>query len=286
MKFYGTSAAEAIPNPFCDCFLCNHARKAGGKDIRTRSMFRLSEQIVIDLGADSLMQAIAYGDFRNLEHVLITHSHEDHFAYMMMGVRKMATHRKETPLIYYLTDKAYDIIDFYRNNTPILKGSVKELEENNIIQFKKLEFYQEYQVGNVKVIPFKGNHFGNMDENAANYLITMDDGKILFYGLDTGYYLEETFEKLKNYKFDYFISECTFGNAPDRPEKPHGHLDIPSCMLVFKRLLEQGTINENTKIYLTHINHCHTATHQDMVDYFTKTDFPCEIQVAYDGMEI
>lgn len=232
------------------------------------------------------MQAIAYGDFRNLEHVLITHSHEDHFAYMMMGVRKMATHRKETPLIYYLTDKAYDIIDFYRNNTPILKGSVKELEENNIIQFKKLEFYQEYQVGNVKVIPFKGNHFGNMDENAANYLITMDDGKILFYGLDTGYYLEETFEKLKNYKFDYFISECTFGNAPDRPEKPHGHLDIPSCMLVFKRLLEQGTINENTKIYLTHINHCHTATHQDMVDYFTKTDFPCEIQVAYDGMEI
>lgn len=284
MKFYGTSAAEAIPNPFCDCFLCNHARKAGGKDIRTRSMFRLSEQIAIDLGADSLMQAIAYGDFRNLEHVLITHSHEDHFAYMMMGVRKMATHRKETPLI--LTDKAYDIIDFYRNNTPILKGSVKELEENNIIQFKKLEFYQEYQVGNVKVIPFKGNHFGNMDENAANYLITMDDGKILFYGLDTGYYLEETFEKLKNYKFDYFISECTFGNAPDRPEKPHGHLDIPSCMLVFKRLLEQGTINENTKIYLTHINHCHTATHQDMVDYFTKTDFPCEIQVAYDGMEI
>ena len=53
MKFYGTGAAEGIPNPFCGCYLCEYARKHGGKDVRTRSMFRLTPNICIDMGPDA-----------------------------------------------------------------------------------------------------------------------------------------------------------------------------------------------------------------------------------------
>lgn len=286
MIFYGTSAAEGIPDPFCTCYLCRNAREKGGKDIRSRSMFRLNEEVSIDLGADSFLQAVKYGDFVNLRHVLVTHTHEDHFAYMMMGVRKMATHRIESPLHYYLTDQAYEIVDFYRNHVPILKGTLKELEQDGIICFHRQEFQKPFEINGMKVLAFKGNHFGNMGEHCANYLIWLPDGKTLFYGLDTGYYLEEVFEELKQYHIDYLISECTFGNADDRGEKPHGHLDIASCQLVFERLLKQGTITSRSHIYLTHINHCHTADHETMQRIFDQAGFSVPVTVAYDGMQI
>lgn len=284
--FYGTSAAEGIPDPFCQCYLCENARKKGGRDVRTRSMFRINEAVCLDLGADSFLQAMRYGDFIHLEHVLVTHTHEDHFAYMMMGVRKMATHRIDKPLHYYLTDDAYKIVDFYRSHTPILKGSVRELEEAGIISFHRQEFQVPFEVDGMEITAFRGNHFGNMDENCANYLIRRQDGKTLFYGLDTGYYLEEVFEQLKHQHIDCLISECTFGNAADRGEKPHGHLDIASCLKVFRRLWEQGTIDSSTVIYLTHINHCHTADHEQMQRIFDEAIFPVPITVAFDGMQI
>ena len=286
LVFYGTGAAEGIPNPFCRCFLCSNARKEGGRDVRKRSMFRVNEYVAIDMGADFFTQAMEYGDFINLEHVLITHTHEDHLAHMMMGVRGMATHRIQNPLNIYMTSSAYDIVDFYRKNSAILKNSINTLEHNKVIAFHRLEFGKGYTIGTLPVIPLKGNHTGNMGENCANYLIRLGNGKVLFYALDTGYYLEETFQNLKAYKLGYLISECTYGNILNRPEKPEGHLDIYSCQSVFKRLYKQGTIGKDTKIYLSHINHCHTATHADMVELFKETDIPCEIQVAYDGMKI
>ena len=49
---------------------------------------------------------------------------------------------------------------------------------------------------------------------------------------------------------------------------------------------DQGTINANTRIYLTHINHTHTATHAELSKFFAEADLPCKIEVGYDGMEI
>ncbi|MEG0942891.1 MAG: hypothetical protein RSF86_04595 [Angelakisella sp.] len=128
--------------------------------------------------------------------------------------------------------------------------------------------------------------YGNMGENCANYLVTLPTGKTLFYGVDTGPYLEETFDALKKVSLDILISECTFGNGEDSGPPPHGHLAAATCMEMFGRLLEQKTISPNTRIYLTHINHCHTATHAMLCDLFAKTDFPCQMTVAYDGMQI
>lgn len=98
MIFYGTSAAEGIPSPFCTCDVCENARKVGGKEIRTRTMFRIDEAHCIDLGADAYCQAIRYGDFTKLCHVLVTHTHEDHLAFMMFNIRKMARTRNREPL--------------------------------------------------------------------------------------------------------------------------------------------------------------------------------------------
>lgn len=276
MKFYGTSAAEGIPNPFCSCPVCDNARRTGGSEIRRRSMIRLNEQVCIDLSADSFQQAIEYGDFTKLKRVLVTHTHEDHLNYMMMNVRNMAIERQDEPLHYYFTDKAYEIVDFYRQSRPIIKGMTADLENRGIIAFHKLEFNKPVEIADMTVTPLRGNHIGNMGENCANYLLQMADGKKYYYGVDTGWYLPDTFKALEGVELDVLISECTFGLTEGRGLHPDGHLDAFSCMELFRKLLEQGTIHAGSSIYLTHINH-YTSTHAELTEWFAKQDFPCEI---------
>lgn len=285
MIFYGTGAAEGIPNPFCNCPVCVNARNKKGREIRKRSMFRLNGDCCIDLGADSFCQAIEYGDLYHLLHVLITHTHEDHFACMMLNVRNMAIARLKEPLNFYLTDKAYDMVDFMVNNSPIMKGLTGNFINDGVIAFHRLEFGKTMKIAGMEVTPLKGNHFGNMGENSANYLIRMTDGKVLYYGLDTGYYLEETFSALRGVSIDYLISECTFGLTEGRGDTPGGHLDAFSCIKVFRHLYEQNTISNNTSIYLTHINH-YNGTHKELENYFREQDLPFDVTVAHDGMKI
>lgn len=285
MKFYGTGAAEGIPNPFCSCEVCQNAREQKGKEVRRRSMFRLNEQVCIDLGADSFQQALEFGDLIGLHHVLITHTHEDHLAYMMMNVRNMAICLEEEPLHFYFTDKAYEIVDFYRHSKSIVKGMILEMEKQGIIAFHQLSFEKPSIIAGLEVIPLKGNHFGNMGEHAANYLIKFPDGNTLYYGLDTGWYLEETFKALESVRLDILISECTFGLTTGRGAHPNGHLDAFSNVLLLDKLAKQHTLHQNTKVYFTHINH-YTSNHQQLVEYFEKQALPCAVTVAWDGLEI
>ena len=96
--FYGTGASEGVPSPFCDCPMCNYAREHGGKDVRKRSCFRLGRNIMIDMGPDIFTQALQYGSMCDIEHVLITHTHDDHFDFTALGLMSMATHLRTTPV--------------------------------------------------------------------------------------------------------------------------------------------------------------------------------------------
>ena len=190
LVFYGTSAAEGIPSPFCSCSVCENARREKGKEIRRRSMFRINEEVCIDLGADALQQAIEFGDFTGLQHVLVTHTHEDHFDYMMMNVRKMAIERTQEPLHYYFTDKGYDIVGVlpskFRNHKghDFSTGGKRDCCLSQAGVWKALRYCRNgsYTCG--------GTTLAAWEENSANYLVRLPDGRKLYHGLDTGWYLE------------------------------------------------------------------------------------------------
>lgn len=282
--FYGTGAAEGIPDPFCGCYLCQYARTHGGRDVRTRSMFRVSPDMLVDLGADAYTQANRFGDLQELEHVLITHTHEDHFCYMMMSVWDMATHRSVPTLHYYFVEKGFDIVEELRRNPVFMKGKLPRLEERGILKCHQLNFFETYDIGGKQVTPLKGHHFGNMDDQSANYLITMPDGKSLYYGCDTGKYEPETLEYLRGRKIDVLVSECTNGDGEDAMPDPT-HLSFTTALATIRTLREMGTLGDDSRVYLTHINHLHRAHHNRLQAMWDETGLPNKCTVAWDGLE-
>lgn len=80
IHFLGTAAAEGVPNVFCRCDTCLQSRKLGGKNVRTRASVILDDTWKFDYSADSQMQALRDDiDLGQIEHLLVTHTHYDHF---------------------------------------------------------------------------------------------------------------------------------------------------------------------------------------------------------------
>lgn len=284
--FYGTGASEGIPNPFCDCEMCNHARKYSGRNIRKRSCFRVGKDLMIDMGPDIFSQALLYGSLRDIEHVLITHTHDDHFNFEALGLIMMATVHRHKPIHFYLTERAYDYIEELRNSPIAFGGDLRRMESQGLYYFHLLSCFETYEIGKYKVTPVRGNHRGNMpDEKSANYLIQLPDGKKLLYSLDTGLYSEETLEFLKNAGADIWVTECTFGNLSPQ-EEWSAHLCVETLMEQTKRLDEKKALAPGCPVYVTHINHCHTAYHEKLQSLLDQTQGEHPFTVAYDGLHI
>lgn len=286
LVFYGTGAAEGIPSPFCRCDVCENARQVGGAERRRRSQFRVDRRVMIDLGPDTVASAMDHGDLRDLEHVLITHTHEDHFYYGLLETRALSSPPPAHPLNVYLVGEAYDVLADLRNTQAVMRKTLPALEKKGIVAFHRLAFGEEYALGNLRVTPLRGNHTGNMGENAANYLLTLADGRMLYYGVDTGWYLEETLEALAGRQLDILISECTWGARSQPQEKPDRHLDFGSCMRLLEALYERDTITANTQVYLTHINHKHPATHAVLCRMAVEAGTAFPLTIAWDGCAI
>ncbi len=286
MRFWGTSAGGSIPAPFCKCDVCENARKVGGKEVRLRSAFRIDEKIMLDIGEDYVAQAIRLeDDLASVEHFLFTHTHGDHFNNTMFWLRYVASAMPpKKPINVYFADKAYDIL----KRPPLVEFKDAEYMSEKNVKFIKLEFNKWYKIENIEIMPLRGHHHTRVEDNSANYLIKLKNGKLMYYALDSGYYLDETFEILKNYKLDILVGECTF------PEElsEHGkepwcdvHMDLISCTDTLDKLYENGTIDENTDVYLSHIE-AKGLNHNGLEKYFSSLGRKYKTKIAYDGLSI
>ena len=285
MRFLGTSAGEGIPNPFCTCKVCENARRVKGKEVRLRSSFMLDETFFIDLGADYVVQAIMQNiNLDKAEHVLFTHVHFDHINYTIFWERFCKHAGSSRPMNVYLTEEAYEFLNQFLLVSPVTEGREHYIVPENVI-FVQLDFYKTYTIGNYQVTPLRGSHATAFEKNSANYLIERD-GFALYYAVDSGYFLQESFQALKGKKLDVFIGECTFPEVDKEVvNKNSGHMDIKMFLRNLEVLYKNETITENTEIYMTHISGS-GLTHEEIVKYMQSLDLPYKIHVAYDGMVI
>lgn len=286
LMFLGTGAAEAIPSVFCRCPYCCEVRKNGGKDCRSRSSFRIDGQHQIDFSPDIYMQMTRSGlDLFELEHLLITHSHEDHFDMAEIITRECAVPNANKTLYIYMHKSGAEW------GQKLLRAYMPEKSDEVIAkvlqkyQIVPVEYYQTFWAGKLKVSSVKASHkaFGK-DEYGLNYLIQLPDGRSMLYATDTGWYCEETWDYLKGKRVDTLILETTFGGRQDRAIYPDGHLDARSFLLMLDRMESIGFIDSRTGIYATHINHKHDLLHEELQQRFDESRF--RITVAYDGLKI
>jgi phosphoribosyl 1,2-cyclic phosphate phosphodiesterase len=284
MRMIGSGAAEAIPSPMCRCPICEGARVSRGKDIRSRSCFRVSPALQIDFGPDQFYQSVVLGnDLTTVTDLLITHTHEDHLAFTELDLRAMAVCGAEEPVNVYASRAGCEWLK--RACAPY--GYAALLYEP-CYRLIPVDYGKPFIAGGLPVTPLKGNHRGyGEDEHSVNYLIRLPDGKTLYYATDTGYFLEETFEALRGVKLDYLVVEGTFGDSPlFQDALTDGHMGCPGVLAVARRLMKQGTLSVSSGVYITHINHKHTLTHEKMQAFYDAQELGIRFAVGYDGMEI
>ena len=240
---------------------------------------------MLDIGEDFSAQAIRLGeDLSEVEHFLITHTHGDHFNTTMFWLRTVTAEPQENNIYVYLTEDAFDYVEKFMQGVPSYISENEKYYESYKVIFKKLEFYRTYKINDIEVTPLKGAHGTENEKNAANFLITLKDGQVMYYALDSGYYLDETFERLKNVHLDILVGECTFPEVNSRYACPV-HMDITSCVATLDKLYDNGTIDENTRVYLSHIE-AKGLNHEELEKYFGKLDRNYSVSIAYDGLSI
>lgn len=284
LQFLGTGAGEGIPTPFCRCRVCEHARKQGGKDVRLRSCFRVSDELLIDMGTDLFSACIRCGtDLYDLRHVLVTHTHEDHFDLFNLFLKTMISRGNGEKVHVYLTKEASDIVSVFDSMGLDGEKDFFSHQLERCFCFHRLSFWEETQIGAYLVTPIPGSHRGHLEPNSANYLIRLPDGRTLLYALDTGAYSEEVFSFLKGRQIDLLVTEATFGSC-DRGDTPYSHLDLHSALFQSGRLYQAGALTDASRVYLTHLNQEQEFTHEEMEAYLLAHPTPYPVRVAYDGL--
>jgi len=282
--FLGTGAAEGAPAAYCRCQACQGVRQRAGVELRTRSSLRIGAHHQIDVSPDQYRQTLAAGvDMFDVEHVLISHTHEDHFTLTGLTDKQMTRLTNEKPVTVYLSQPGRAYVEKMAAAVPMTEKDREWLRRN--IVFVGLEYFHEYSVGGFTVQTVKGNHTARGEnEYSINYLVGLPNGNKLLYTCDSGYYLEDTWEYLAGKRVDTLILECTFAGRTDREEFPGGHLDLASWVKTLERMAEIGFIDGSTAVYATHFNPHQGLSHFEIHDRIQRSRW--RATAAYDGLRV
>lgn len=276
LKFLGTAAAEGIPALFCSCDTCKLSLELGGKNLRKRSSLLLDDKIMFDFN-DALFYVHNYQlDLSKLEHLVITHSHSDHFNIFDLEYKLIwYTNPGNPPLNIYANEKALDRI----YHTPEF-STWHKIGASELLNFHTVNRWKEFYIADYKITPLAANHITCYEGEESLIYVIEKDGKRFLYGLDSGFYEEKTWEYLKSHYFDLLILDSTIGFL--KVEKPSNHMALSENVAVIETLKESGSIDENSIIISTHFSH------NGKVVYDTSSKIYKEhgLIMSYDGMEV
>lgn len=268
--FLGTAAAEGWPAVFCKCEACTGARKTGGKNIRTRASCVIDDTYMVDFGPDTYHNVLKNNlELDRIEHLIVTHSHEDHFypQDIMMRKEPYAHIFTGVPMHIYGNDEVKKLFD----------AANYEEDSSNALAFSEIYPYRQFTAGQAVVVPLLANH--KVGENCYVFLITIN-GKTLLYGHDSGYFPEHTWDYLKKSQIhiDAAILDCT--HCAD--DVANNHMGLAAVLHTKETLMEQSNTDSNTIFVITHFSHNGKLLHEEIEKLFTPHGF----LTAYDGMEL
>ncbi len=267
--FLGTAAAEGWPGIFCECEYCEKARELKSKNIRTRSSIIIDRKYKVDLPPDTYWHTVKYGlNLSKIEHLFITHSHADHFDFSEL-------YFYFEPFAHFKNKERYLNIYGNKNVFEIISNLIKEKKNGQFIIPHLLEVFKKYEAGDMEFYPVLADH--EPKETSLNFIFKYKNRTIL-HGYDTGWYPDNTWEFIKDFKFDIVIMDCTNGIL----DFEKYHLGIKGVIKVKEKLLKYGCLKEKFRFVATHFSHNGKLLYSELEKIFKKE----KIEVAYDGKKI
>ena len=273
IQYLGTAAAEGLPALFCGCDICNRARKAGGKEVRTRTQSIVDGRLLIDFPPDTYTHAIRHAlRLGELQHLLVTHSHMDHFFPVELIHRHEHFGHHAKGMLHVYGNEAVEKA-FY-DAVLIDRFQVHPLDE--AVRFIRIEPFEEFEAEGYHIIPVPADH--DKRETCFIYIIEKD-GTCLLYGHDTGMKLsDEAWECIFSHKYRLISLDATMG----RKHSDGYHMGLIDAIAFAKPLEERGCIDSDTVRVVNHFSHNGDMTHAQL-EAFAKEH---GLTAAYDGMKV
>lgn len=274
IQYLGTAAAEGWPALFCSCKICERARKVGSKELRTRTQALVDETILIDFPPDTYTHALHYSlQLGKIQHLLITHSHMDHFFPVEL------IHRHE-----HFGHGAHGMLHVYGNEAVekafydavlIDRFRVHPLDE--AVKFVRLEPFADFMADGYHIIPVPADH--DQREICFIYIIEKN-GTCMLYGHDTGMNLSsEAWDCICSHQYQLVSLDATMGLK----QISGYHMGLKDDLDFVQRLAEHGCVDkDHTVKVINHFSHNGEMTHEQL-DAFAREH---GMKAAYDGMKV
>lgn len=282
--FLGTSAGEQYPGVWCNCSNCSKARKLGGRNIRRNSCAAIGDHTLIDFGPAIPIQLDQQGlSLLNVDTLLITHAHDDHFLPWYLRWRLFPPHQTTNPQGYEkgpLFTKPLPLT-IYGSETVRERtlGAIKQDPVNHHLEIKVFELWTPVQTKHLVCTPILANH--DFRQDCFNFIIEYN-GKTILYAVDTAWFLPETMEFLKQYQFDIVVMEGTFGFNEQHDFMTAGHCNFLANRQAREWMLTENLIEESVPFIITHTGPHHAPPHDECAPLLEKWG----LCLAYDGMQL
>lgn len=251
LQFLGTGAAEGVPAIFCNCAVCQEARRRGEREYHTRAQFIIDDTVGIDFPPDAYYHALRFGvDLTKLEHLLITHSHMDHFYahdFVLRGYKYCAL--LEKPLTIYGNAEVKKVFE------ECTRREMREVVAKSI-HMVEVQPFEPFVFGNYKATALLAKH--SQTETAYVYLLEKGE-KTYLHLTDTGILPQSTLNYLEAWartegkRVDFVTFDCTFLFNP--ASENARHMGLEENKLMQTELLSRGVVNSATKYAITHYSH-------------------------------
>ncbi len=266
--FCGTAAAEGWPGLFCTCEPCDRALQLGGKNLRSRAAYMVDDRIRVDFGPDSYHHQQTYGlKYQDVEHLIVTHSHDDHWFPADLGYRRKGFSAR--------LDRVLPVW----GNSKVREKFVREHGEawdDLGLDYRLLAPWDVADLGEgLTAVAVEAAH--DPREECLNYLLRQN-GSAALLGHDTGWYSEATWDRLQEHRLNLLVLDCTYGPR----DQNKGHLGCSWVVKARDEFERRGILEPDCKTIATHFSHNGGLLHEELEALFA----PDGIQVAYDGLAV
>lgn len=287
LTFLGTGACTSVPLAFCSCASCEAARRIGGKNLRRRTSLLVNDDLLIDLGPDTVFAAAQYGkDLRRVRTILTTHAHSDHYdpSHLNTRLREYGCQAPAPLEIIASPASLKKMADYIEREEAGTRLDTAEGLANLRMTARTCAAGETFVCGRYTVTAIQSRH----DPSVDSRLYVVDDGRaVLLYATDSPALDDAQWEALAalGKSFTCAVFDHTYGPLlPDtgpRRARPD-HMTAHDVARAAELLHVHGLLAPDGQVWATHFSHEGTPVHEELDAFARQNGYAA----AWDGLEL